>query len=543
MRFFLAVLLLTSPVILKAQVADSVINNTDSLSNKLSYKLDSLQTLELPDTLDLNFAQKAEQTLQSKKDSMALANKVETLATQTQHKIDSLSALNLPTDKYENKMDSLVNKYPDMVNEKLNSWQNKAQAKADSVTQQLKSKLYGIDQSKLPEGLPNTDNLNTNGILDQNPLSEGVGDLNLPEGSNPLEGNIELPVDELKPDIDNPIGEELNKVKSEVNEAKEKPKSALNDIGEVETAGNVIDETKGYLDEAGEINEDIKKAKEGDTEELEKRAEEEVIKNLGVEEELSQSAEFEKMRAELEEQAKVGEKYKDPEFVKQRIMEKSKHVSNDLLKEYKDKIAMVQAKVKVADLKDINVDSLINKHEKARPYQLKDVKFRDRIYTGLIWEITKNLDKTRLDLAPIFGLKYNMKLSLWTSYMYRIRLTDEGKNVNQNNAIYGPRVALSYDIWKGFYFRSTAEWLRVNVPTISADVTERQWKEGVYVGFGKDYKISKHVNGDMQVLYNLTYEKDVSPFAKKFNFRFGFYVDFTKRPPKPEWKKKLKSLK
>jgi hypothetical protein len=539
-RYHLLFIFLFTSRLLWSQTADSISVDVQS-------KLDSLSRMNLADSLinipNVSVVEDLKQQLTAKKDSITQIASVESLVLETQDKIDSLQNLSLPAEKYTKKLDSLTNKYPDIVKNKLTEWKDSGQKKIEGLKGKVEDKLSGSGADELTDQLP-TDVIDTDNLtLPKNDIvGGGLGELDQPLGE------MELPMDDLGldediiPTIENPIQDEMDGVSKEIDEIKNVPAKELEGVEEIEQLKEGTKEVKEYLGEAGEVQGEIQQAADGDLTGLEERGEEELVKRTNISEELGQAEEFEKLKAQFDDQKAIAEKYQDPEFVKQRILEKSKNVANDLLAKYTEQIAAAKAKAALSDLSGINADTIFKAHEKAHPYRLKNRSFRDRSYLGINWEITKSESLSRLDLAPLFGYKYNMKLSLWGSYMYRIRLGNGGQSINQYQAVYGPRLALSYDVWKGFYIRSTAELLRVNVKVENVP-DRREWKEGIYVGIGKDYKISKHLNGDMHLMYNFRHSKLSSPFPKKINIRFGFYFDLMKRSAKMPWKKEYKKIK
>lgn len=516
------------------------VDKADSIQLHYQAKTDSLKNaLKLSSSLPTDTLNQLTNKTKSIEDSLRRYTTIPD--TGLQRKLDSLQSLNLPQDKYKQKADSLVNAY-----------ETKAAEKVSNLKSKITDKLSGT-KSKL------TDSLSTNGI-NTNQLEQKFSETGqqLPAANLPTDLPEELSISQpdfnaevseqlegLKqevPEVENPLEEESAKVKNEVEELKAKPKEELQPI--TEEVKGVTDEVNDLTTEVGEVtgevsavSNEVQAAKEGDYTALETRAEEEVLNQTDVGEELNKQA-FEEHKNQIEEQLKVAEQYQDQELVKQRILEKSKGVANDILAKYKEQVARAQIKASLESLPQIsNADTLIDFKKKRR----QEKKLRDRVFTGLELEISHD-EFTRLDFAPLFGYKIRPAVHVHLGYVYRVRFSSEDRALNQDNTIFGPRGSFMFDFWKSFYAKTSVDLLRSNT-MVGTDESSREWVPGLYFGIGKHYYMSKFVRGDIFAMVNVLHKKDKTPFASPFNFRFNFYVDFNKRPPKPDWKKKWNDTK
>jgi hypothetical protein len=86
---------------------------------------------------------------------------------------------------------------------------------------------------------------------------------------------------------------------------------------------------------------------------------------------------------------------------------------------------------------------------------------------------------------------------------------------------------------KGFSFRGEAE--RINNFVAASQVfgqaeDGRQWSWNFFVGVKKEYKFTKHIKGNIQVLYNVGhYIRNTNAYGDKLNVRMGFDFSLKKR--------------
>jgi RHS repeat-associated protein len=94
--------------------------------------------------------------------------------------------------------------------------------------------------------------------------------------------------------------------------------------------------------------------------------------------------------------------------------------------------------------------------------------------------------------------------------------------------IFGPRTFAEFNFRKGFALRGEVETMNTFVPpliatSVAVDPTNRQWVWGVFGGIKKEYKLSKTLRGNIQMMYNF-HDRffKTSPYADRLNVRMGF---------------------
>ncbi|MEM6526298.1 MAG: hypothetical protein AAGF85_17265 [Bacteroidota bacterium] len=503
---------------------DSVKLPTTALDSTIQSLQEKLNASDAPDSVKNKLQQQLNQLNQQH-----LANqKLDSLQNLYQKRADSLQALNLPHQKYLDKVDSLTQLPERKINEKLTQWQQNANKKLEvfkgkldgDITEKLPGDkaLPGVEGVDLPaEGL--TDDLGADLIPEQ--LST---DINTEELTNlQQELNIENPIDgELLED--SPVGD----LQKEAGDISQGAKGMLEDFNEEANINEITAQVDEYGNQVGEVADELSAAKNGDLSGVEDRASEEVVKEFDDLGSLDENkALLEKTKAEHEEYLQMQkeylekvQQYSDPEFVKQRISEKSKYIANTKLKEYTSKVE--EAREELAQVKLDSPKALIEVPN------AQEWPIRDRFIAGANLELFRR-EGTQLDFAPYAGFQLTHRIHLYGSYLYRIDFNTDDPQVNFGNRVYGPRVATTYCFFKGFYVRIAADQIRTYVPNSSIpDEQNRDWVRSFYAGLGNRYNISRHVKGTIQVMYNFSYDRN-TPFPNRYNIRMGFEVDFRKR--------------
>ncbi|GAA0189769.1 hypothetical protein GCM10009122_50500 [Fulvivirga kasyanovii] len=502
----------------------------------------TLDTLEVTGTVDSLQAQTStvdsvQQKVLSKLDSLqspeVKIDAVDSTRQATQAKIDSLKALDLPHEKYTQKLDSLNQLPANTVNKAVDKAEEAVQKKVEQVKDKISGKaaekgLEGVEDKIPNEKLPGVDGADVTGVPD---ADIDTGEI-VPDDLNKEFG--------LGTDSNLDVGETVG-LEGSTAQVDELTNAPADKINELKKAGNIdqVSEQVNKIGEAGEqvsgVTEDIQKAREGDTEGVEKRIEEQAISIDELKELQRQSAEMEKLKkeheaykAQLQEQPHEVTQYSDPEFVKQRLMEKSKNVAGtDILKQYQSKVQAAQLELSSLKKPEFKTDSL--KGLKVRtPNPLHDKPLRERMRPGFLMEINRKDNHSSIDLAPLMAYRMNDKFKVYGSYIYRFSFDTEENAFAFNDPTYGPRLLATYTFYKGFFVKGAWEQVRTNVPrSFNSPEFTREWVRGAFVGIGREYAFARKVLGNIQVMYNFMHSED-SPYPKKFNIRFGFEFDLKK---------------
>ncbi|MEO1050961.1 MAG: hypothetical protein AAFX87_10045 [Bacteroidota bacterium] len=511
----------------------------DSLTNRARQKLDSIKPNINPDSTGvvdqaLGQVDSANALLTYQLDSISelkIRNeKIDSLKQATRQKLDSIKMLNLPHEKYVAKVDSLNSQLENKISE-LNQ---KAEQKLQDWKARLTAKLNGADSL----GLGNV-NLPDVGLPESNVDLPDVGEqlnINKPAGLGELnmKGLEDVGIDT---NIENPLegNEKLSQIKSEADRIKSVPQ------GEVEKVKS-SDEVKGVTDELGKVkevgaevdeyNQAIAKAKEGDVEDLEKKAEEEALKRSELNMLNEETAGFNKIKEQHGKFLKDAEQYQNKDMVIQRIKEKSKHLAiNHLPKniDYQSKLEAAQKRLAAYKKKYGEIQSLEDTLlKKTNP--LKGKPLKERLRPGFDLEIARS-GNPFIDFAPTLGYRMNDRWSIHGSYVYRFEFKQDEFALAGKMPTHGARFYSTYKVFKSFSLLAGGDYIRTNVPRTQSGETYRAWTTGLYGGIVKRYNLSRNVKGTAQLLYNFNHD-DNSPYPRKFNIRLGFELDLSKKRKK-----------
>ena len=489
---------------------DKRLNKMDSVQNKVSAKLNSLSHITLPDSLTQG-AGKYNQRLDSIKHKLT-------------HRIDSLKGLNLSTEKYAHLLDSIAGAGPlknvKEAEAKLAALQTKVNqpvTSANNSISKFSSKINAPLNDLRKEGMDLPPGLNVPALPSATLGNSLPGaDVNLPKANlpgvdNPLrgiDGNIPgrdkltidgkgLPDSNILPNVDG-----LADVQKEIGKA-----------------GQAAGEAGGYLKEA----KDIGKGDLSNTENLSKRAEQEVAK-------------LEEVNG-LQNEVKVFDEYKDKAAMAGNPEEMKKLAEQEIKKEAINHFAGKEEMLKQAmgelekyKLKFPNATTISDITKPVRN-EMHHTPFIERIVPGISLQVSSKNDFV-LDVNPLVGYRISGKWTAGIGWVERFQFHKVNKLVPEGR-IYGPRMFTDIKWKKGFCFRAEVESINVYVapPNASASVEgSRTWSWGVFAGVKKDYKIAKGVNGNIQILYKVDKPQFYkNPYSDKIHVRLGMEFPLKKK--------------
>jgi hypothetical protein len=187
---------------------------------------------------------------------------------------------------------------------------------------------------------------------------------------------------------------------------------------------------------------------------------------------------------------------------------------------------MTKLKSKYTELRSLN-DSL-----KQSPNSLKGKPFIERIIPGITLQIQKNA-LWEIDYNPWIAYRLNKRYSVGAGWNERFGISKKWFSATTTNRIYGPRVFMELAIKKGFSLRTEIEKMNSQIPSATTltniDAQGRAWVWSWFVGIKKQYTFVKSVKGNFQFLYNLYDDHYSSPYAQRYNVRFGFEFPMKKK--------------
>jgi hypothetical protein len=445
----------------------------------------------------------------------------------------------------------------------LDSVQLSFYSKADSLKQEYRQKLAGLDSSKrriqsridslaslqLPTGkyTAKLDSLNQKRERLVGSLNEKIGDLKsktlgkinnlelppeLKEKVSSVTQNIEgfkLPVKDLNiPSLDLP-----NNPLSGLDGLNTSIESPLGKIGEIDGLKNVTDQVGGLskitdqvgdlskiTDQAGGISNDIQSITSGD---------------LGKANELSGNLEGKAAEAAGLDQLKQGSEVlnnpllsqaQNPEALKEQAVEQVQQAAVDHFAGKEQQLQAAMAQVSKLKQKYSSLNSL-SEIPKKRPNEMKGKPLVQRLVPGIGLQILKATDLFMTDFNSYLGYRFNGRLTGGLGWNQRFAYNTIENNFNAEARVYGPRIYSEYKLGKGFCPRVEVEVLNTFVPpyvrqVAATDNGERQWVPGAFIGMKKEFRFMKRVKGTTMIMMRLYNPEHTSPYAEVVNIRFGF---------------------
>ncbi|MFM9841180.1 MAG: hypothetical protein ACKVOQ_23150 [Cyclobacteriaceae bacterium] len=520
----------------------------DSLKNWSDHKLDSVNKLsqKANHLLDsLNPSQKLDRYTQRIDSTQgALQKRLGKMQSKLQTKVDSIKKLKLPTDKVEAQiknlqgtMDSLQNSKPikdvqkaeaklqelqTKYSEKLTQIETKVNGKVEEVQTKLNSRLNeltnghvagtNIDKLKLPDTklpqltngkIPSLPNPKMAGLPGASIPIKDIPGTGLPTANTPKASGNGLSIPGLQnPNLTIPGAEQLKDVQGKV--------------GEVSKISS----------EANKYSEEIKNVKKGDlenTKELQTLAESQV--NTKEMKKLKEQA------AAIEKYKEQAAKYRDPEAMRKELEKQSKDIAFEKLASQQKKVDEAVSNLNKQKAKYGSIQS-INDIHKRRYNPMRDKTFRERLLPGVSLQIQSG-NNLLVDINPYIGYRITERWIAGIGWNERIA-SNFSKNqyfIGQDH-VYGLRSYVQFKVGSKLTLRGEIEQINTYIKQISVqplDQPRRDWVWSYFVGIKQDFKISKRINGNAQVLYNLYDPYRQSPYADRLNIRFGFEYLYKKR--------------
>jgi hypothetical protein len=436
--------------------------------------IDSLYTTQVQ-TLD-SLKQQTELRFQSiKSEYDSINNACTNITRDLQSRIDSLSNIGQPIETLTSKLDSLNS----VKEERLFA----IRQRAEGVKQKAKEKIDGLN---LPKELSGEVSKYTTS-LDQLDISLPASEFKIPTFNMTEIPNLSLP------NVNNPLSGELGKLNiPEVN----------TNLGELSDKISAIQQE---LPEAPTVEDVATKAEEKATELASEK-----VGDISGAPELPASEEQAKEMLVTEAKKQAIDHFAGKQDKLQAAM--------DQMSKYKQRYSNVQS------IKDL---------PKKLPNEMHGKPLRERLVPGLSIQIQKRNDWW-FDFNPYLGYRFSGRITAGLGWNHRIAFNFNKGEFNPDMYIYGPRSFGEFRIKKGFSGRLEVEVMNtpVRIPP-SQDFATQEWVWSAMAGLKKEYRISKTLRGNAQVLYNLFNPHYKSPYTDRLNIRIG--VEYV--IPKPRSKR------
>ena len=262
-----------------------------------------------------------------------------------------------------------------------------------------------------------------------------------------------------------------------------------------------------------------------------------------IQQELSSAPTMEDVTAKAEEKAtelaseKIGDISGAPELpaseeqAKEMLVTEAKKQAIDHFAGKQDKLQAAMDQMSKYKQRYSNVQSIKDLPKKL-PNEMHDKPLRERLVPGLSIQIQKRNDWW-FDFNPYLGYRFSGRITAGLGWNHRIAFNFDKGEFNPDMYIYGPRSYGEFRIKKGFSGRLEVEVMNtpVRVPP-SQDFATWEWVWSAMVGLKKEYRISKSLRGNAQILYNLFNPHFKSPYTDRLNMRIGIEYKIPKKQAK-----------
>ena len=182
-----------------------------------------------------------------------------------------------------------------------------------------------------------------------------------------------------------------------------------------------------------------------------------------------------------------------------------------------------QAQQQLADLK--RKYSLVQGEQHQKHNSLQGTPLSERLVYGGTMQINRT-PALAVDLSPRLGYQLNKRFTAGLGATYRLTLSEDywaaiRKSITMDNAVYGGRAYLEYEVIRSFLLHGEYERMSQAVPTVGQDGFSRRWNTSLLAGIGKSYPIAGKWRGSVLLLYNFRHGKQ-NIHARPWVLRFGF---------------------
>lgn len=155
----------------------------------------------------------------------------------------------------------------------------------------------------------------------------------------------------------------------------------------------------------------------------------------------------------------------------------------------------------------------------------------ERLVPALTLQVQKK-NEWYFDINPMIGYHFNKRITAGLGWNHRFPVNAGDLSIKQRTRVYGARTYTDFSVGRYLSIRAEVECL--NSPVFSLpkqDISHREWIWSAMVGLKREYKISKSLRGNAQILYNLFDPHHKSPYVDRMNMRMGIEI-LLRKPPK-----------
>jgi hypothetical protein len=229
-------------------------------------------------------------------------------------------------------------------------------------------------------------------------------------------------------------------------------------------------------------------------------------------------------------------RYHDPEVAKEEALNKVKKDAVNHFAGHEEELKAAMEKLSKLKAKLPDTEGVVDLFVK-RQHPLSHLTFLERLTPGLSLQF-QQLGSFWLDINPHIAYKISGRFTSGLGWNERFAYNFDNMQWDAKNHIYGLRGFVQFKFKTNFWFKGEAEIMNSPLratPLLSSDVVGRGWVVSYFGGIKKDFNLTKHLKGNVHMLYNLYNPDKRSPYVNRFNVRMGFELPLKKKAkPKNE---------
>jgi hypothetical protein len=212
----------------------------------------------------------------------------------------------------------------------------------------------------------------------------------------------------------------------------------------------------------------------------------------GVNDAAQRLNEAEQMKQRIE----TAEQLKDPEEFKRQAVD---HLAGKEAELSGAMVQMARYKKKYSSIASL---SEIKKNDWLPKNGLKGKPFKERFRPGLNLGVRSNPDTVLLDFYPNAAYRITGRFEAGVAAIYRLRVSTTPFGFDQRDPVWGLATFVVVKTFKSVFLRMEADGTSHPKQGTSEQRAYRDWRWNFYVGLQTNFKLSKRLTGNVQMLYN-----------------------------------------
>jgi hypothetical protein len=128
-----------------------------------------------------------------------------------------------------------------------------------------------------------------------------------------------------------------------------------------------------------------------------------------------------------------------------------------------------------------------------------------------------------LDLSPVLGYRINKLFEVGVSATFRTQFKFSSGSFIKDEPVYGQSLWANHLFYKNYFAYLEGE--RISTVISKDDISARSWKESLMIGVGRKFKVTKWMEMQALVLFNILYNVEDELYASPVVFKTGFRIN------------------